>query len=243
MLDAAAAAEQQQRLAERLAERTVVALVGQVHKEKRRSKLEQQQRSFAWDFQRALRANSAFVDITAATGLDVDTVLDPEKSGMLGMDWRVLVLMCLGAGQFWSGPLTLWSSQERIWWDCLQRASDSFSVCVNCLAIAEDRIEVEYGVEGRTARGNAASQATRGFLSPLTEACAAKLMSGSFRTSGDVAVTGQQFFRSVAGPCDSATIRCIVVPLQFAVAIAHGPMRTLMFSARSVFFRPRLRFY
>lgn len=237
MLDAAAAAEQQQRLAERLAERTVVALVGQVHKEKRRSKLEQQHRSFAWDFQRALRANSAFVDITAATGLDVDTVLDPDQSGMLGMDGRVLALMCLGAGQFWSGPLTLWSSQERIWWDCLQRASDSFSVCVNCLAIAEDRIEVEYGVEARnSARGGC-------FLLPLTEACAAKVMSGSFRTSGDVAVTGQQFFRSVAGPCDSATIRCIVVPLQFAVAIAHGPMRTLMFSAHSVFFRPRLRFY
>ena len=111
---AAAAAEQ----------RIVVGLVGQVTKEKCRGREEARRRTFAWDFARILKANSAFKEIIAATGFDVGTVL--EQPADLGIHGRVLALLCLRPGTHWGCPLTQWSSEERIWWGCLQRSSDSF---------------------------------------------------------------------------------------------------------------------
>ena len=213
-------------------ERVVVALVGRCQRDdKHRGRKGEQRRVFDRKFNKILKDSDAFTESIAAAGFDIETILGQPEA--LGMHGSVLALMCLVPGALWSGPLTLWSAQERTWWDCLMRPTDAFSVSVERLAVARERVEADFQQQPCVRYG------FKSFLASTTETCAAQVMAGHYLVVGGAEATGLEFVISAAGRAGAA-LRCIVLPLPLAVAIAYGGMRTLMFTARAIYFRPRL---
>ena len=163
----------------------------------------------------AVLSTSKLLEDRTAAAAHLPPLIGPERERL--PDNYIVGLALVEPGCQWHGPLTLWSSEERLQWDFLGAATDAYSARVVRSAALVDPTPV---VDNRMA----ARMRGHPHLQVLAAACLDGLLAQQFLVAASPAepITGRELLTNWGVELDGAPVLSVGLPARIAQCAVRG---------------------